>query len=294
MAMNSMTAYASTEQLQDDLQLQVEVRTVNSRYLDISLRLPHGYAALEEKVKARIKAALTRGRVEVRIHIRDTSEVASAYAVDTAAVAAYRAALEELKAASGCADPIRLDHLLASAGMIKPVEVEINLDRVWEPLQQILDTTLSDLNRMRQVEGTHLAEDLEARLCFIEDQLAAIETVAADGPRWFRDRLHERLAMLQNGSDAVDPDRLAMEVAILADKCDISEELVRARSHIAQFRAIMSGDAAAGRKLNFLLQEVNREFNTIGSKIGRAEAAHSVVDVKAELEKMREQVQNIE
>lgn len=292
--LKSMTAYAGVEKSEQELSVNVEMRSYNSRHLDISLRLPHGFASLEEKIKAIIAAHLVRGRIEVRIWIKDSSEKACVFEVDTVKAKAFHSAVQTLKAQLNIDGEMSLDRLLDVNGLIQPCENSESSDDAWPLIKETLTDALSSLDQMRLQEGENIGQDFAARLTVIEQHLDQIEKGAEGLPILYRDKLTARIEALTKGVVELDPVRIAQEAAILADRSDISEEIVRSRSHILQFRSFMDGPEPAGRKLNFLLQEFNREFNTMGSKIGQADLAHLVVDVKAEIEKLREQVQNIE
>lgn len=290
----SMTAYACTELTENDLTVTVEIRSYNSRNLDVLLRLPPGYAGLEDRIKGAIAARVARGRVEVRIKVRDLSAAASAYEADLARAKAYFEAARDLKAALGLAGEPTLDHLLALPGLIQPVENAQLADTHWPLLERCLDLALETLDQMRRQEGGHLGQDFAQRLDWIETQLAAIENATDGLLAAYREKLQSRIETLTQGLVTLDPMRIAQEAALMADRSDISEEIVRARSHIVQFRDTIQDGEPSGRKLNFLLQEFNREFNTMGAKVGQAALSHLIVAVKAEIEKLREQVQNIE
>lgn len=292
--LKSMTAYAGIEKTERELSVNIEMRTYNSRHLDISIRLPHGFAGLEEKVKAVIATHLVRGRIEVRIWIKDTSEKACAYEVDMIKARAFYTAVQTLKEQLNFDGDMSLDRLIDVNGIIQPRESTEAIDEYWPLLEDTLTEVLTTLDQMRLQEGSHTGEDFSSRLAVIEDHLDQIEKGAEGLPTLYRDKLAARIEALTKGVVELDPVRVAQEAAILADRSDISEEIARSRSHILQFRSFMDGPEPAGRKLNFLLQEFNREFNTMGSKIGQADLAHLVVAVKAEIEKLREQVQNIE
>lgn len=290
----SMTAFARAEDQTAPYTVRVEIRTYNSRHLDIALKLTHGYESLEERIKSRIGERVARGRVEIRIQIQEDANDGYAFAANLPRARAYHGALKTLARALGETAPIALDQVLAAGGMIQAVEVEKDADAVWHRLEACLDKALTDLDAMRRVEGDNLADDFSQRLASIEAMLEAISGDAAEVPEMARQRLVERIEALTRGVVDLDQTRIAQEAALLADRSDISEEIVRARSHIQQFRALMADDTPAGRPLNFLLQEFNREFNTMGSKSGKAAMAHTIVAVKSELEKLREQVQNVE
>ncbi|MDJ0782488.1 MAG: YicC/YloC family endoribonuclease [Desulfosarcinaceae bacterium] len=290
----SMTAYTRQEASADDVSVTVEARGYNSRHLDLSLRLTHGYHALEERIKKQVATSVARGRLEMNIQIVHKSDDAIAYEVDLPKAKAYLKAAEALRDALGLSDPVHLEQILNVGGIVRPAEVAHDPEHFWPCVSACLANALADLDQMRIREGAFLAKDFDARLTTIETRLKRIRADAQQLPVACRDRLKERLAVLTEGLVEIEPDRLLQEAAILAEKSDISEEIVRAESHLQQFRELMERDEPAGRKLNFLLQELNREFNTMGAKMARLDAARHIVEVKAELEKIREQVQNVE
>ncbi|MBF0203131.1 MAG: YicC family protein [Desulfamplus sp.] len=300
----SMTAYAEASNIENGIRCDVEIRSYNSRHIDIALYLPRSFSRYEDGIKKLIATKLSRGRIEIRIAIEDQSEDAVQYQVDLPKAQAYYKALLQLKDQFGLESEISLEHLLDVKDIIKPAEKRENDDEtVWAVVSKAVNDALDGLEAMRASEGDNLAKDLAERMDYIDDALSKVEHEAAVIPQIYKERLMERIASLMStsGSDGIqnlehliDPVRLSQEAAILADKSDISEEIVRARSHIALFRDIISSPEPGGRKLNFLIQEFNREFNTMGSKSGRAELSHMIVDLKSELEKIREQIQNIE
>ena len=292
--MKSMTGFAGAEKTAGALTAAVEIRSYNSRYLDLTVRLPQGCLSMEERVKALVSAAISRGRVEARLQIRDESEPAHVFEIDTAVADSYHDALKTLRDRFGLVEPIPLSLLAGAGGIIRPRETPPDLEAGWPTVRDCVSEALSAFTAMREREGAFIAADFADRLSAIE---AAIDAIAADSEGMlthYRQRLTERIGALTEGAAEIDPARIAQEAAFLADRSDISEEIVRARSHLEQFRKTMAADEPAGRKLNFLLQEFNREFNTIGSKTGHADVSHRVVTVKSELEKIREQVQNLE
>jgi uncharacterized protein (TIGR00255 family) len=290
----SMTAFASTKVVEGGFSITTELRTYNSRHLDIVLRIPHSFLSLEEQIKTLISNWISRGRIEVMIQIRDESDPEYEIEVDTAKMRAYKKGLQELRTVFHIEDQLPTDFLMGSAGIIKFVEPEKNLEAVWPVLKQCLRSTLDDLNAMREKEGEFLAQDFISRLGFIQESLEQIRQSAEDLLPYYQERLKERIHTLTKGVVDIDPARIAQEAAFLADRSDISEEIVRVDSHLNQFRNIMESKEPVGRKLNFLLQEFNREFNTMGAKAGNAQVSHTIVSVKSELEKIREQVQNVE
>ena len=290
----SMTAYGSAENKDDRFTVNTEIRSLNHKYLDIVCRTYRKYELLEEKVKPLITNAISRGRVEVRITIEDHSEEAQTFKVNDAVAEAYHEALTGLKKKLNLEGPLTIDLFTAEKGILEPVENEVTLDDLIPAVTGSVLEALDQLNRMRHTEGKFIADDLAKRISYIEKAVDLIESASSDLVTGYRDRLQERIASLTNGVADLDPARVTQEAALLADRSDISEEIIRAKSHIHQFRTIMNSSEPAGRKLNFLLQEFKREFNTMGSKAGNAGISHTIVEVKAELEKIREQVQNIE
>lgn len=292
--MRSMTAFAQVERCEEDIAVAVEIRSVNSRYLDLSLRLFNGDLELEERLKKQVGARLDRGRVDVKVHIADGSGQTAGLTVNVARAAALRDALVRLKAILHLEGDLPLEPFAAAGDVIVPVEPIQDRVTCQRVALAALNEALDDLIAMRQREGLEIAADFDKRL----DRMALWLEEIAEGSRnllrHYQERLVERIGALTDGVADLDPGRVAQEAAFLADRSDIAEEIVRARSHIGQFRAIMEDRGPGGRKLNFLLQELGREINTIGAKTEKAELAHRVVEMKCELEKIREQVQNIE
>ncbi len=289
-----MTAYAISESTKDQLTVSVEIRSYNSRYLDISLRAPHGYLCLEDKIKSMISDNVSRGRIEIKLQIIDDSENAYVFDIDEPKALAYINVLSKLKNKFNVNTDISLDLLVNSCGVIKSVETSKDMDICWDSIKTCLSTALDDLNAMRKKEGDFIAKDFTNRLNFIEKSIGQIKKDSGNLLSHYQERLKERINTLTQGMIDIEPARIAQEAAFLADRSDISEEIVRVESHIKEFRAIMHSEESAGRKLNFLLQEFGREFNTMGSKAGNSNVSHIIVAVKSELEKIREQVQNIE
>jgi uncharacterized protein (TIGR00255 family) len=291
---NSMTAYAAEECSKDNVIVSVEIRAYNSRHLDIALRLPGAYVIWEERIKRMAGEQVTRGRIEMRLKIKDLAEVSNGFEVDWAKARAYHQAARNLKKTLKLQSPITWDQIATVPGVIQTIENPDAAETHWPLAADCLHKALIALNRMRHQEGEYILKDVLSRLGQIDQGLSKIAQAAGHLPESVGERLRERIETLMRGTVEVDPARLAQEIAILADRSDISEEIVRAGSHMQQFRAIIQGAEPAGRKLNFLLQELNREFNTIGAKVAQADIAHIIVDIKAEIERLREQIQNIE
>ncbi len=291
---HSMTAFARSEIVTEATTVNMEVRSVNSRHLDINVRLPSRFLGLEERIRSTLVKHLTRGRIDIKVQIQDKDAASLAFEIDEARATAYHTALDRIRQTFQIDTPISLKTLVDAGGIIKPVDLEPDPSACLPVVDECLATAIDALIAMRKNEGEFLARDFSGRLAFIEKSVKTIEADSADLPAHYQQRLQERITALTRGIVEIDPARIAQEAAILADRSDISEEIVRVYSHIEQFRSLMSAPEPAGRKLNFLIQEFNREFNTMGSKTGKAQVAHMVVEVKAELEKLREQVQNVE
>jgi uncharacterized protein (TIGR00255 family) len=292
--LKSMTAYAKSEKTQEKLTVQIEIRSYNSRYLDIALRIPHGYLALEEKIKTIIAGKVSRGRIEVNLQVRDDTDEAYAFEIDTPKARAYYDSLLQLKNKFNINSEISMDLLISGGSIIKPVEMALDMEARWPVFRDCMNEAITNLIAMRREEGNFLEADISDRLNSIEKCIDQIQKESSDLLSHYQQRLKDRIAVLTKGIIEIDPDRVAQEAAFLADRTDISEEIVRAASHIKQFRTIISSAEPAGRKLNFLVQELNREFNTMGSKTNHSNVSHIIVEVKADLEKIREQLQNVE
>ncbi len=290
----SMTAFARAVRQTESAEVTVEARSYNSRYLDLHLKLPYAFAALEDRVKQRVQERIARGRLELRVQIRETAGPGEGFEVDEPRARQYVEALGRLRSLFSLEGGVTLDHLVAAGDIIRPVETERDLEERWPVIREALDQALADLDTMRLREGRALERDFLERLDRLEELLGRVEGLSEGLMELYRDRLLERVGSLAADAAEIDPARIAQEAAILAEKSDVSEEIVRARSHAAQFRSFLSDGEPAGRKLNFLLQEFNREFNTIGSKATRSDISHLVVEAKSEVEKIREQVQNVE
>lgn len=294
-----MTGYGSGESRTEGGRWVVEARSVNHRFLEITVRLPRELGALEDRIREVFQARLLRGRIEVSIIRDDASRRTRVVRVDTDLARQYVMALEELRQALEMTDPVPLSVLLTLPDVLR-VELEpLDPEGVWAQLRPAVEACADDLARMREAEGVRLAGDLEERLGRVE---AEVERIAARAPEVvqryaveLRRRIGELLRTVGPGGVALDEARLATEVAILADRSDISEELVRLSSHIQQARSLLRTETGAvGRRLEFLLQEMVREANTIGAKAGDLEITRSVLAIKTELESLREQIQNIE
>jgi len=289
----SMTAYGRGQAAAREGSWVVELRAVNSRFLDPHLRLPPGMAALEDRLKKHLAARLARGRINVSVRAQGAVEPPPRLVLNRPLVREYRRVLNELKAELGIERDTGLGPFLANRDIILVEEEAPDWDQLWAELRPAVDEALEELEDMRRAEGANLAEDLAQRARRLAELFQQAAAQAPEVVKNYRARLAERVAQL-TGEVEPDPQRIAYEVAIVADKCDITEEAVRAQSHLEQLTGFLAAPDAVGRKLDFLLQELNREANTMASKLPDASAAQLVVEIKAELERLREQVQNIE
>lgn len=289
----SMTGYGRGEWQGDGKRVEVEGRSFNHRFCDILVRLPRRLTPLEAQARKLVGQRFSRGRIEVSVQINDSAEVEQKLELDLALAKDYYRALKALQEDLGIPGEIRLEMLSAFKEIFARKEVETDLEKEWAFLQGVLEEALNGVEGMRRDEGLALREDFLNRLQTIERMLQDVGSWAPLALRTCRDRLTARVKELSGGLE-VNGDRLAQEVAYLAERSDITEELVRIRSHLNQFREMLDRPEPVGRKLEFLLQEINREANTIGSKASDAGIAQAVVEIKSELEKMREQVQNVE
>ena len=290
----SMTAFGRAEKTIEGRTFTVEMRSLNSRYGEVIVRMPPQFLPLEDQIKKLVATKISRGRVEVIIKVKNGSQAVSDIHVNLPLAKAYYGALCELNEALQIKEKVGLQALLGMQGIITATESEEDLDKTWSHLSSCVTDGLEGIDAMRISEGMAIYQDFQKRLQSVEGDLSRIRGLAPSMLSQYHSRLKERIAKLTQGTVEVDPNRLAQEAAFLADKSDIMEEIVRAESHIKQFRNMIESDGPAGRALDFLLQELNREVNTIGSKGGDAQLPQIVVGLKSELEKIREQVQNIE
>lgn len=290
----SMTGYGKGESENQLYKLKIELKSVNHRYLDINIKLPRYLIYLEESIKKLIKERLQRGKVDVFVNFEFAEASAVDVKVDISLARSFKSALEELKSELEIDDSIRLNNILSISDVIKTEKKELDEDLVWETIKESTMKALDKMVEMREYEGEQLKKDIHVKLENIESIATRIEERAPLVVDEYKSKLNERIQIILEDVVAVDMDRLAMEVAIFADKSSIDEELTRLKSHVSQLREILSEKESIGRKLDFLIQEFNREVNTIGSKSSDTDIVKAVVELKSEIEKIREQVQNIE
>lgn len=292
--LKSMTGYGKGEYENELYRFEVEIKSVNHRYNDVSVKLPRHISYLEDSIKRVVKDRITRGKVDVYINLEYISESAVDVKVDVALAKAYKDALEEIRHELDLEDGVRLNNILLLNEVVKTERKSVDEELIADCLFNALNMALDRITEMREKEGQELKNDMLNKLDKIRNHLDIIEERAPDLVIETRNKLRERINELLDNSMTIDEDRLNTEIAIFADKTSIDEEIVRIKSHIKQFKSILEEDDAVGRKLDFLIQEFNREINTIGSKASDIIISKHVVEFKAELEKIREQVQNIE
>ncbi len=291
--LHSMTGYGRGEASNGDVTIVVELKSVNNRFRDLQLRCPREYVALEPRISNLLKDPFQRGRIDA--FVRRTARAPRTRVVADAALAQEYAQVINEVAQSMIGFVVRdvpFTFILQQAGVLSTVEAEVDVMSEWEIVETAVKAAVEDLMSMRRAEGQALLEELSGYLAEIRTSLAEIEAVAVGINDRVRQRLEARIKRMVG--DRHDPYRIAQEVALLADKADVSEEIARMRSHCTQFEDALASDEPVGRRLDFLLQEMNREVNTIGSKAAEHPISQRVVDLKTLLERMREQSANVE
>jgi uncharacterized protein (TIGR00255 family) len=292
--MKSMTGYGKSMVAGDDFSVSVDLKTVNNRFLDIHLRVGSELGSLEPSIKKRISSRLSRGRVDVTVSMERVSQIA--YEINRPLIAGYVSALKQLQQDFNIAGELDINVIARIPGALQPARNGID-ERMTAALERAMDQALDELEKMREQEGEALKNELRERVQKIETLVPIIEASAAGLADAYRLRLQKRIGELLNRAGQVveiDPVRLAQEVAYLADRSDVSEEMVRLRSHLSQFQEALDAPGEAGKMLDFLLQELNREANTTLSKSTDLAIKEAGLAIKAEVEKLREQVQNVE
>ena len=290
----SMTGYGRAREMLHLRDITVEVRSVNTRYLECGVKMPRMYAFAEDAVKQRVQKAVSRGKVDVFITVDASAADVAKVSVNQELAAQYAAALRQLAPLCGVnAFNLTPETLARFPDVLTVTKADEDLETVSADLCTVLDEALAAYNSMRAVEGEKLASDIAGRLDQIERYTAQVEARSPETVAEYRRKLTERMQEVLQ-STTIDPQRILTEAAIYADKVAVDEETVRLRSHVSQLRTMLQSDEPMGRKMDFLIQEVNRESNTIGSKCNDIAIAQVVVGLKAEVEKMREQVQNVE
>ena len=288
-----MTGFGRAEEIWDTWSLRVEIKSLNHRFLEIIPRLPRRYQSLEEKIRRKIRENFNRGRFEVYVQVIGSPPEGQGVSFNQTLAQQYLAGLNFLKASLGLEGQIEVSDLLRMREVFTPVETEEDLEKLWAELAPVFEKALAELSQMREKEGTFLEEVLKEQLELLRKLLQEIEARKEKAFQYAKNRLEERLRLLLSDK-GLDPLRLHQEVVILADRTDFTEELDRLKSHLKQFEKVLSSEGPHGRKLDFLIQEMFREINTLSNKAANAEISQIAVEVKCTLEKMREQVQNLE
>jgi uncharacterized protein (TIGR00255 family) len=291
--LRSMTGFGHATFEVAGMRFGIEIRSVNQKHIDVRARLPRRLSALEPRVVAQVQGAVGRGKIDVTISAVEGVETPLSLELNEPLAEQYHRILETLAKKFGIKKPLRLETFVALPDVVFWKEPEADLEAFWPATSEGLARALKDFKSMRETEGRALAADLEARLLRIESELDAARNMMTGATDQVRASLREKVKTLLEGAEP-DPWRMEQEILYYAERMDVSEELTRLSSHIAQFRDILAGDGQMGRKLDFLVQEMMRETNTIGSKVNNADISHRVVEMKVELEKIREQVQNVE
>ena len=290
----SMTGFGIGEFKDQYYNLSVECRTINHKYLDINPRIPRKLSFLEDKLRFLIKDHLGRGRVDIFVKFETVTSVGSQLVYDAELAKQYYHILKNIKSDFGLEEPISPVDIAKFPDVVKITEAEDDEEILWNMLSDAANNALENLCNMRIIEGKKLEKDILARVDLLERSVCDLEKYTDTIEKEYKDKLYARISELLDDPKVVDEYRLAQEVAIYADKSNITEEIVRFKSHINQLRDTVTADESVGRKMDFLIQEMNREVNTMGSKSSDVSIANLVINMKAELEKIREQVQNIE
>jgi uncharacterized protein (TIGR00255 family) len=288
-----MTGYGRGQSVHDGAKFTVELNSVNRKQSDVVVNLPRELAELEPRVRDAINAEITRGRLNVVIAFHAGAATPQDLALDRALAKTYLKAMTDLQKELGVGGEITIETILRAPGVLRTPEEQASPDTAWPHVEAALRGALGELMKMRVAEGKNLAKDLEKRISFVRDAVKRVHEIVPGVVKRYRQTLQERIH--RAGLDLpIDDERLVKEVVVFADKSDITEELTRLESHFEQFAAHLKKDEAVGRTLEFMCQEIAREFNTMGSKANDIEISQLVVACKAEMEKVREQIQNIE
>ncbi len=289
----SMTGYGHAQATLHGRDISVEIRSVNHKFFDFSVRTPRGYSFVEDKIRNYVKERVARGKIDVYVTILTVDETAAQVILNKSLAGGYINALRELASEFGLTDDISVSTVARYTDIFTVKKAEQDEEEVWNDLQTVLSEAVAQFIAMRETEGGKMRDDVMSRMEHILDIVGEIEKLSPQTLENYRARLRAKIEELL-GDASVDEQRLLTETAIFADKIAVDEETVRLRSHFDQMRQMLDSGEAVGRKLDFIVQEMNREANTIGSKCQNSDVAHMVVEIKAEIEKIREQIQNIE
>ena len=288
-----MTGYGRVKVENDLREITVELRSVNHRYLDLNIKVPRIYGYLEEMVSKQAQATIARGKVDIFVSVRAKEGADIRVSPNMAVIQGYVDAIRKVSETYGLSDEATALSLLRLPDAMEQSKEEADADQLKAEVSAVLDQALTEYNAMREKEGARLVEDVTYRAGLIAQSVDFVEQRSPDCVEEYRQRIAARMTEILDGTELAQQ-RILQEAALYADKVNVTEEIVRLRSHLAQLETMLKSPVAIGRKLDFLVQEMNRETNTIGSKANDFQIAKTVVDIKAEIEKIREQIQNLE
>ena len=291
--LKSMTGFGRGNAVLNGKDITVEIKAVNHRYYELSCRLPRSMNYCEERLKTLLNGKIARGKVELSVLVQNVGAVSEKIAVNKEVVRQYVEALREIKDEFSLNDDLALSNIMRIPDAFTVEKAETDEEQLWEDLKTVTEEALANFVEMRRTEGERMKADLLSRLSTIEKWVEIVDERSPKIVEDYRKKLYDRMCEVLSGKE-IDEGRILLEAGIFADKTAVSEETVRLKSHIAQFREMLESAEPVGRKLDFLVQEMNRETNTIGSKVQDIEVTKIVVDQKSEIEKIREQIQNIE
>ena len=289
----SMTGYGSAKGTVEGLEIRVELKSVNNRYLDTSVRLPRSFLFAEEMIKSSVQKHISRGKVDVFVNVDSSAAGDMAVKVNEGLLKGYVEAIRHIAEEYGLADDLTAQSVSRFPDVLTVEKKDLDAEAISAGMEAIVEEALRDFDAMRTREGEKLRDDVLTRLETIRTLVVQVEEKAPETVAAYRRRLEQKMAEVLSGA-GIDENRILAEAAIFADHIAVDEETVRLRSHMSQLTGMINGNSPTGRKIDFLIQEFNREANTIGSKCQNSEIAHVVVDLKSEIEKIREQIQNIE
>lgn len=288
-----MTGFGRSEKIAGGRDIAVEIRSVNHRYFDYSSRISRGYGFLDTKLKTFLQDRITRGKIDLFVSVEALESADTQVTVNHSLASGYISALRDLQKSYGLRDDISVMTVARYTDLFTVHQAPEDEEAVWEDVRQVAEEAFQSFSAMREAEGSHLRDDFLDRTKTVLELVSGVEKRSPETVTEYREKLLQRLQEMLADAN-IDEQRVLTEAAVFADKVSVAEETVRLRSHVSQFLSLMESGEAVGRRLDFLVQEMNREANTIGSKCVDAEIAHLVVDMKAEIEKIREQVQNVE
>lgn len=291
--LKSMTGYGRCEAVTDGKKILVEIKSVNHRYSDYNIKVPRHLGYMEDKIRKYVSKSVTRGKIDIYVNVDYFETSDKEITLNKELAKSYIDALYALRDEFGLTDDITVTSVARNGEIFKSERIEEDEEALWQSVSEVLETALGDFVAMRQREGERIEKDLCERIAYMRTLVEAVDKRSPQTVSEYSDRLYEKIKEVLDGRE-IDEGRILTEVAIYADKVAVNEETVRLNSHFDEFDEIISSGEPAGRRLDFLIQEINREVNTIGSKASDIEIAKTVVTLKGEIEKLREQIQNIE